>query len=166
MTRSWLRLTALVLTAALAGCSALDAAEQAADQGLPAACATPDAITVKTDTAVWLQALSGIGTPAEAHWIARPAANACSRAPGLSDWYHEVVLRLDPDVARTLASAYGWEPVTEAPQIHPKLAPFVPTGTAWSRSPAYERAHLMGPWYGALYLDAAHGLAYFDLNQS
>ncbi|GHJ49151.1 hypothetical protein Cs7R123_64930 [Catellatospora sp. TT07R-123] len=164
MTRPWLRLTALVLTAALTGCSVNGPADRDADP--PAACATPDAVTVQTDSAVWQQALSGVGTPVEAHWLARPAANACSRAPGLSDWYHEVVLRLQPDVARALASAYQWAPVTEAPKIHAKLAPFVPAGTTWSRSDGYEQAHLMGPWFGALYLDAAHGLAYFDLNQS
>ncbi|SCG73902.1 hypothetical protein [Micromonospora inositola] len=118
-----------------------------AEQRDCAAQVAADEAKVRTDR-VWTgQDVPGIGDYAEIHWQVDFPSFACSRAPGPTDLVYQGVVRLAPADARALGEAYRWQPAPAATQdfgkpppmvVWPGLAPYVPDGVRWLRSPEYD----------------------------
>ncbi|MCW6011003.1 hypothetical protein K1W54_41620 [Micromonospora sp. CPCC 205371] len=106
--------------------------------------------------------LPGIGQYVEVHWQTRALGNACSRAPGPTDWEYRGVVRMRTEEAQELLAAYEWT-VASPVEVWPALRLLVPTDVEWLHSDSYTKALADQGRPADVYLSPDDALVYFAL---
>ena len=107
----------------------------------------------------------------EAAWIRwqeeDPSRVHCDFSPGTPSYGVKALVELTPARLATVAANCDWAPTTAAEMaarddaMRPELAAYVPPDVAWARCGSdADAAWVTGMRGAALYLDAAHRLAY------